>query len=434
MLNSLTTAVKNGRWTRFFQYSDEHRTDWVGPICMVLLCIAGVFFIYSAQSYSGGSSWKMQIVWVIVGLGVYTVLSFLNYKVFLEYAHVVYWVGILLLIPLALQSILLDLHRSIGGFPKVSIPLVQTRFGATRWLDFGFFSVQPSELAKIGTLVMVASLLARSELKSFRDSIKVLIKTGFAFLLPLFLIFLQPDLGSSLVFPPMVFSLLYVSRLSQRFFAVALVAFIATVVVVGWDVYRYKAFMESHGYSFTHDTGNYEKTSWIPLKDYQRNRILTFAAPQIVDPRGTGVAWNLNQSLIAVAGGGALGKGLGEGTQAKLGYLPPTVAPNDFIYSVIAEESGFLGGSLVIVLFLILVCNGIRIAGLSRDRFGMLLAVGVSVVFTVHVFINVGMTIGLMPITGLPLPFLSYGGSFVLSCCILQGLVQSVYRFRKDFS
>lgn len=428
VFKDLTVTVRNLRLGRFVRLHQDHRTDWVGPFCISMLLLTGVFFIYSAQSYSGGSSWKMQIVWSIIGLSVYGVVSLVNYKIFLEYAHLIYWGGVLLLLPLALQSILHDVGAGL------QIPLVQTRYGSTRWLDFGPFSLQPSELAKIGTLAMVASILARSEIGNFRESIKVLIKVALAFFLPLFLIFLQPDLGSSLVFPPMVFSLLYVSKLSQRFFAVAFAAFVAAILIVGVDVYRYKAFMEGNELSFLSDTGAYETQSLIPLKDYQRNRILTFVAPQIVDPRGTGVAWNLNQSLIAVAGGGLTGKGLGEGTQAKLGYLPPTVAPNDFIFSVLAEESGFLGGATVLILFLVLVANGIRVAGMARDRFGMLLAVGVSVVFTVHIFVNVGMTIGLMPITGLPLPFLSYGGSFVLSCCILQGLVQSVYRYRKDFT
>ncbi len=423
MLTQLASAVKNQRLARFVRHNDEHRTDWVGPACIALLGLVGVFFIYSAQSYSGGGAWKMQIMWLLVGAAVYTLISLVNYKVFLEYAHIVYWAGVLLLLPLAAQSLL-----------GVDLPLVETRSGSTRWYDFGPISIQPTELAKIGTLVMVSSILARSEIGTFRESIKVLIKVGFAFFLPLFLIFLQPDLGSALVFPPMVFSLLYVSKLSQRFFAVSFAAFVAVVLIVGFDVYRYKSFMESNDLSFLNDTGAYQGQSIIPLKDYQRNRILTFAAPQVVDPRGTGVAWNLNQSLIAVAGGGLSGKGLGEGTQAKLGYLPPTVATNDFIFPVLAEESGFLGSALVLLLFLVLVANGIRIAGLARDRFGMLLAVGVSVVFMVHIFVNIGMTIGLMPITGLPLPFLSYGGSFVLSCCILQGLIQSVYRFRKDFS
>ncbi|OYV47715.1 MAG: hypothetical protein B7X06_02810 [Verrucomicrobia bacterium 21-51-4] len=117
-----------------------------------------------------------------------------------------------------------------------------------------------------------------------------------------------------------------------------------------------------------------------------------------------------------------------------MGYLPQSVAANDFIFAVVAEEIGFTGGLLVIGLYALLACNCIRIASLARDRFGMLLCVGVSVIIVVHALVNIGMTLGLMPITGVPLPFLSSGGSFVLSCCFLLGLVQSVYRFRRDFS
>ena len=143
---------------------------------------------------------------------------------------------------------------------------------------------------------------------------------------------------------------------------------------------------------------------------------------------------HLNQSLITVGSGGLTGKGWQQGTQAQIGYLPRSIAHNDFIFSVISEELGFVGSITVLGLFGLVLFNGIRIAGLARDRFGTLIALGVTVLFMVHVFVNVAMTIGLVPITGIPLPFISYGGSFVLSCCLLQGLVQSVYRFRKDFA
>jgi rod shape determining protein RodA len=196
---------------------------------------------------------------------------------------------------------------------------------------------------------------------------------------------------------------------------------------------RYVEFMESHNYSYLKDTGKYQKESWLPyLHDYQRNRVLSFINPDKYDP--TGIGWNQRQSLISVGSGGLTGKGWTEGTQAQLGYLPPAVSHNDFIFAVIAEEKGFLGSLTVLGLFGIVLFNGIRIAGSARDRLGTLLAIGVTVLFAVHVFVNIAMTIGLVPITGIPLPFISYGGSFVLSCCLLQGLVQSVWRFRKDFA
>jgi rod shape determining protein RodA len=230
----------------------------------------------------------------------------------------------------------------------------------------------------------------------------------------------------------MVFSMLYVSRLSTRFFVGALGAFLLLTSIVAWDSYRYVKFMEENSYSFVSDRGKYQVHSWLPLRDYQRNRIVSFTAPDKIDPMG--ISWNQRQSLISVGSGGLTGKGWTEGTQAQLGYLPRAVAHNDFIFSVIAEEKGFLGSLTVLSLFGIMMLNGIRIAGLARDRFGTLLALGVTVLFAVHVFVNIAMTIGLVPITGIPLPFISYGGSFVLSCCMLQGLVQSVYRFRKDFT
>lgn len=427
-LRDVTQILKGHPLRRFIGSGAEHRTDWINPVAMLVLGIYSVFFIYSAQSYNSGGAWKMQLLWVALGAACYWAVSMINYKIYIENAHLIYWVTVAFLIPLVVQSLLYEFGISF------KVPMVHTRFGATRWLDFGPISLQPSELAKMGTLIMVASILARSEIGTVKESIKVLIKVALAAFIPLFLIFLQPDLGSALVIPPMVFSLLYVSKLSQRFFATVFCLFIAVVGIVGVDVYLYQAFLNKNDLKPTSQLGVFEDHSIVPLRDYQRNRILAFVAPSVVDPRGTDIAWNLNQSLYAVAGGGVVGKGLGQGTQAKLGYLPSTVATNDFIFAVVAEESGYIGSCVMLGAFFVLVVNAVRIAGLARDRFGSLLAVGVSVIFTVHVFINVGMTIGLMPITGVPLPFVSYGGSFVLVCCVFQGLVQSVYRFRKDFT
>jgi len=150
----------------------------------------------------------------------------------------------------------------------------------------------------------------------------------------------------------------------------------------------------------------------------------------LVDPSGTGVSWNQRQSLITVGSGGFIGKGWREGTQARLGYLPQTVAHNDFIFSVIAEETGFVGATITLALFAILIALTLLTALRSADRFGRLLSVGVCAILITHIFVNVAMTIGLMPIKGIPLPFVSYGGSFLLSAFILMGMVASVERFR----
>ncbi len=398
---------------------DRLRFDLLNPICILTLCLVGLLFIYSAQiSYEGGH-WKRQMFWVIIGLGFYNVVSIINYKIFLEYAHIIYIFGIV--------GLILTMPFSPISFEDM---------GARRWIDLGLTRVQPTEGAKIGTLIMTASILARSDIGTVKDSLFVLAKVSGVFLLPILLIFLQPDLGSTLVFPPVIFSLLYVSRLSEKFFMSAFAAFVLSLAVLAADIYGYSQHLQAQREVSKSNSevkiDDYQ--SWLPIRNYQRNRILTFVAPDVVDPSGTGASWNANQAKISAATGGLSGKGLFKGTQAQLGYLPQAVAHNDFIFSVIAEETGFLGSAFVLGLFCLIVANGIRIAGLARDRFGMQLAIGVSILFLVHFFINIGMTIGITPITGLPLPFLSYGGSFVLSCFILQGLVQSIYRHRKDFS
>ena len=277
---------------------------------------------------------------------------------------------------------------------------------------------------------MTASTLTGAKIGTVRDSLQTLVKLALAAGIPMVLILAEPDLGTALVIAPMVFAMLYVSNLSTRFFAAAVGVFVFLVGLVALDTYLYGKFLEKNNLSPSSDKGAYEPHSFLPLHDYQRNRVLTFFAPEKFDKS---IGWNQHQSLISVGSGGLTGKGWTEGTQAKLGYLPRGIAHNDFIFSVIAEEKGFLGSITVIGLFGVVLWNGIRIAGLARDRFGALLALGVTVLITVHVFVNIAMTIGLVPVTGIPLPFISYGGTFVLSCCLLQGLVQSVYRFRRDF-
>ena len=400
--------------------SGLRRADLLNPLCVLLLGAIGILFIYSAQISNGGDDWKKQLVWITLGSGVYIIIASINYKIFLKYAHLIYAAGIVGLLCATKLS-----------------PISVEMMGARRWVDIGIITVQPTEGAKIGTLIMAASILARSEIGTMRDSLIVLIKVTCVFLFPMLLIFMQPDLGSSLVFPPMIFALLYISRLSAKFFLSAFALFAIAVTAIGVDIYGYSQHLERNREAdrtknSIADIDSYE--SILPIRNYQRNRILTFVAPDVVDPQGTGASWNAKQAKISAATGGLTGKGLLAGTQAQLGYLPQAVAHNDFIFSVIAEETGFFGSVFVVGLFCLVVANSIRIAGLAKDRFGMQLAIGVSVLFLVHFFINIGMTIGITPITGLPLPFLSYGGSFVLSCFILQGLVQSVYRYRKDYT
>lgn len=387
------------------------RTSWdlVTPLALVGLALFGLAFVYSAQLSNQGEDWQKQLFFLGLGAALYTAVSLIDYRFWLSVAH---WFYIASLVTLVLVLI-----PGIG----------REVYGSRRWL----FVFQPSETAKIAVLLVTASLLVRSKIGTVAQSLGTLGKLALAVGAPMFLILKQPDLKSAIVLPPMVFSMLYVSRLSARFFAGALGAFVLVLGIVALDTLRYKDFIETHDKPWKHEEPNLSG-SWLPLRDYQRNRIVGFVWPDKIDP--TGVGWNRRQSLISVGSGGLAGKGWTEGTQAQLGYLPRSVAHNDFIFSVIAEEKGFLGSLTVLGLFGLVLFNGIRIAGSARDRFGTLLAIGVTVLFSVHVFVNIAMTIGLVPITGIPLPFISYGGSFVLSCCLLQGLVQSVWRFRRDFT
>jgi rod shape determining protein RodA len=395
----------------------QSHTSWevIQPLCTFCLLAIGITAIYSAQLCFAGEQWKVQLVWSGLGIMVYLLAAKIDYELYLKQAHWIYIV-------------------SMGLLLLLWTPLGVRRFGAVRWLRLGGLRFQPSELAKVATLFMVASILARSEMGAVKYSWRTLLKIGMILFLPSLLIFLQPDLGSMLSLPPMVFALLFISPLSGRFFLSILGMALAVMAVVIWDIFAYRLYLDEHHLNPLKDMGQYELRSWIPLKDYQRNRILAFLSPQIIDPKGTGISWNRRQSLIAIGSGGLKGRGFCQGNQSKLGYLPQSVATNDFIFSVIAEEQGLMGSLLVLLLYVMMIANGFRIAWMSRDSFGGFMAVGATVIGMVHVGINIGMTLGLMPITGIPLPFISYGGSFLILSCFLQGMLQSVYRYRYHYT
>jgi rod shape determining protein RodA len=413
-------------YLRVFKTTTRTQWDWLTPLAMVGLSVFGIAFIYSASGTHVAQAdgwlgllheeWFKQLVLLGLGLVVYVAVSLIDYRFWLSVSH---WIYLACMVPLVLVLI-----------PHVG----HAAGGARRWIPLGPISYQPSETAKIAVLLITASILIHSKVGTISQSLGTLGKLALAAGLPMFLIWRQPDFKPLIVLPPMVFSMLYVSKLSPRFFVGALGAFLLIVGVVVLDVQRYANFMVDHHYSLTRDMGKFEDSGQqlVPLHDFERNRILAFVDPDKYDK--TDIGWNQRQSLISVGHGGLAGQGWTEGTQAQLGYLPSSVAHTDFIFAVIAEEKGFLGSLTVLGLFGLVLFNGIRIAGSARDRLGTLLAIGVTVLFAVHVFVNIAMTIGLVPITGIPLPFISYGGSFVLSCCLLQGLVQSVWRFRKDFT
>jgi rod shape determining protein RodA len=365
------------------------RMDWVLFSAMVALAVGSVFFIYSASySVSGPTAthhgrlpiYQMQMVWFGVGLLVYLASALVDYRLICQWATVwyVFALGLLVLVLVAGVKV----------------------YGARRWLGFGSFGIQPAEIAKLATLVAISYYLFHRTLETRRQLSTVWVALLVAGV-PLVLIMLEPDLGSALVLLPICFGLLLVAGVRVKH--------LVLVITLGLVLAPF---------------------AWLHMKDYQRDRLTVFLHPN-KDPLGVG--WNLNQSLISVGSGGWSGKGYLQGTQNLLGYLPSTVAPNDFLFSVIAEEKGFTGSLGVVGLYAVILFSGLRIAANARDRLGMLLATGVVVMLFFHIFINVGMTIGLMPVTGLPLPLLSYGGSFVLASMTALGLLQNVWIHRRVY-
>jgi len=266
-----------------------------------------------------------------------------------------------------------------------------------RWIRVGPITLQPSEAVKLAVCLVVCRVLARPTraLADVRWTVLVLALAAVPFLL----IFRQPDLGTAAVLIPLAGGLLFAAGVPLR--TLAILAGIALLAL---------------------------PLSWFLLDGYQQERLMVFFNPG-VDPLGAG--WNKSQSEIAVGAGGLWGKGLLRGTQNILGFLPSTVAPTDFIFSVLAEELGFVGCALVLVLYGIVLLGVFRAALQAPDKLGRLLCVGVGILLFSHAFVNMGMTVGVMPITGLPLPLLSYGGSFLVSTLAALGLVQSVVLRRR---
>lgn len=415
-------------WDKFANFA--WRTDWTQVLVIILLSSLGVIAIKSAGSSRESTFYKSQMLYLGLGWVVYWAISSVDYRQFQRFGARIYLGSVALLLPVSLCALA---KHDLGGF-------IRSINGARRWMDFGFFSLQPSEFAKVGVLIFLAAYLARRPIGSFRATwLTVAGVVGVAGL-PFFLIFVQPDLGSALIYLPLSFALLFVAGLTSRFFLVAGIGtcLLLAVVAVDLNEYSHKVVAFSQKNPSNRDParairGEHEATAWFfLLKDYQRERIMSFVAPSVIDPKGLGVTWNVRQAVIAVSRGGLNGQGIEQGTQARNGYLPEAAAHNDFIFSGMAEEIGFRGSALVVVAFVLLFWRVVRTAALATDRFGCLLSIGAAVVLGTHVVVNIGMNLDLMPVTGVPLPFLSYGGSFVLSCFLLLGLVQSVHRHSAD--
>ncbi|SFG76594.1 rod shape determining protein RodA [Desulfotomaculum arcticum] len=282
--------------------------------------------------------------------------------------------------------------------------LGQTAMGAQRWIDIGFFRFQPSESAKLIIIIVLADFLANKEgkLRNFKELLPCFVYVG----LPMGLILLQPDLGTSLVFTAILFGMLFIASSKPLLITGIFSGGLAAVIGLVWSHLKFG--------------------TWIPLHDYQLNRLIIFLDPWS-DIQGAG--YHVIQSQIAIGSSGLWGKGLLRGTQSFLEFLP--IRHTDFIFSVLAEEFGFLGAFLLLCLFAVFLYRGVRIAAESKDLYGTLIAVGIVSMFTFQILVNIGMTIAIMPVTGLPLPLFSYGGSSMVTNLLAIGALINIYLRRQ---
>ncbi len=362
-------------------------------VSIISAVAVGVAFVYSACSIREVDALRrlyllhahMGAIGLLICLG----LAYLNYQDILRVSWLVYAGALVLLI--------------------LTLVIGDKTMGARRWVA----GIQPSELAKLATILVLADLFGRrSASKGFGMYLVALAVMA----LPMALILRQPDLSTSLVFVPTVFAMLFVARVSPR----AVLATVGAGVLAG--VLALGLLVASESEEVPLPTRERVRKI-LPLSAYQRDRLVVFLYPDR-DPFGRG--WNKRQSEIAVGSGGMWGKGYLKGDQNLLGYLPASVASNDFIFSVLAEETGFVGSVIVLLLFAGILIPTLAVAYVCTDGAGRLLCTGVVTLTFCHLFVNIGMTVGLLPVTGLPLPFISSGRTFLLTMMTAYGLVQSV--------
>jgi rod shape determining protein RodA len=346
-----------------------------GLLLLVLLfAFIGEGAIYSASHFAGSQPSEIylkQFYWIAIGVVLLFVTISIHYQTLRRYAYLIYTISIVLLILVAVKG-------------KVGM-------GAQRWLELGPLTLQPSELAKIA-LILTLSRYVSDMHERGGFTLRRYLAMGGLIALPLLLILRQPDLGTTLMLLAISLTLVFISGMPLRPFIYAGIASLTAVPFL-----------------------------WRLLKDYQKLRILVFLKPDL-DPSGYG--YHITQSKIAIGSGGLFGKGIMHGTQSQLRFLPEQ--HTDFIFSVIAEETGFVGTLMLILLFAYLIYKGISTAIKACDLFGTLLAAGITTMIAYYVFINIGMTSGIFPVVGVPLPFISYGGSSLVTLFIGTGLVLNV--------
>lgn len=344
--------------------------DWFLLLIPLILVILGLAIIYSLTYNSENKLYISQLIFVGVGLGFMGLTSFVDYRFFKGSAYTWYGIGIFLLI----------LVLVIG----------KTVFGAKSWIDLGFYDLQPSEFFKIFLIIGLGAFLSD---KVGELNFKNLIKALGLIAIPVGLTMLQPDFGTAMILTVIGLGMIFATRIQTKYI-------VTFAVIVGLSL----------------------PVGWFALKDYQKERIMNFLNPTS-DPYGSG--YNVTQSIITVGNGGIFGQGFGHGAQSGLNFLP--VAHTDFVFAGIAEATGFVGSVVLLLLFFIFLLRTLMLVKKSRDSFGSLVAVGVATFILVQLIINIGMNIGLLPVTGIPLPFISYGGTSLVTILIATGILQSIH-------
>lgn len=356
-------------------YDEElKRFNWSVILLMVIIFAIGIFNLVSATSVADKSQglYRTQLIWFGLGSALTAIILLFHYSLFSRGAYVIYFGNLLLLVAVLL----------IGN----------QVLGARRWLRLGPIGIQPSELMKLSFVIVMAKYFETDRTiggYGWRD----LLLPGLLVGIPVGLIMLQPDLGTALIILLVFGSMMLFMKIQTRTLAVLAIIAVTAVPVM---------------YQFG-------------LKPYQKQRIVSFIDP-MADPKGSG--YNSIQSMIAVGSGQVIGKGYRKGTQSHLNFLPEH--HTDFIFSVFSEEHGFVGCIILLALYFAFLINGLSIAYQSHDKFGILLALGIMCVFFWHIVFNLGMVMGLLPIVGVPLPFMSFGGSSLLTSMLGVAILTNI--------
>lgn len=350
------------------------KLDWIIIVSALLLSGIGLLSIYSSSLARGDFlNFKKQIIFLAISFFLIIFFSFFDWRVFQENSY---------LILLLYFFCLLSLAGLFFLAPEIK--------GAKGWYKFGSFSIDPIEFTKIVLIILLAKYFSMRHVEMYR--VHHILISGLYVLIPTFLIFFQPDLGSVLILIIFWVGILIISGIKIRHFLI-LTLFFLLILALTWS---------------------------FSLKDYQKQRIIAFFQPRM-EPLGT--SWSGIQAKIAIGSGGILGQGIGKGSQVQLGFLPEP--QTDFIFSAIAEEMGMLGIGIIFLLFFVLIWRILKIAMFSRSNFPRLFASGLVILLISQIFIHVGMNLGILPIIGIPLPLISYGGSSLISNFVSLGILQS---------